>query len=263
MTNDKINIDQIRIVTQVNGKEPTFNVTQKINTFFQDVLTFQPGIENEKNEQILQSDVTFVQMREILKLVDPSLVEKIPEKLRNFISSYKSFINYTFEYAIDRTLDNQFIYDDTKSLIAFFDYSYWATEEDKKLIELAWLDKDRESEYDFSSKENHVSYTEDNKDNNTVEVADNSIEVVPGDVSSNIYSTDNQSEPVLVNSSIENNTQTIENSSNNNSLVSTDESDNTQEYGLMVRKENFFTRIINKIKSFFYRKRNETEIEEI
>lgn len=253
MTNDKIDINQIRVVTQANGKESTFKVTEKINTFFQDVLSFQPGIENEKNEQILQSDVTFVQMKVILKLIDSSLVEKIPEKLRNFISSYKSFINYSFEYDIERTLDNQFIYDDTKSLISFFDYSYWATEEDKKLIELSWLDKDRENEYDFSSKENHVSYSDDSQSNNDV-ILDNAS-------MGQAESIDNQSDPVLVN-----NVANLENQATVNNpygVQSSDSQENPQEFGLVVKKDNFFTRIINKIKSFFYKKQNVNEIKEI
>ena len=238
MTNEKI-IDskQIRAVTTAAGKEKTFSVTQKISSFFDTVITSPSEIEAKQNEKILQTDVTFVQIKEILNYIDPALVEKIPEKMRNFILSYKSFINYAFKYDTTKSLEDQFMYEDTKSLIAYFDYSYWANEEDKKLIELTWLDKGRENAYDFSGNENTVKFS--TFESNTQNVQTNSVQNSNNDVQTN-------NEPTT----------------SDNSLVETNEEINTTETSLVVRKENFFIRLINKIKEFFFGKHSESEAEE-
>ena len=238
MTNEKIiDSNQIRNITISTGKEKTFNVTQKISSFFDTVITSPSEIEAKQNEKILQTDVTFVQIKEILDYIDPALVEKIPEKMRNFILSYKSFINYTFKYDTSKTLEDQFMYEDTKSLIAYFDYSYWANEEDKKLIELTWLDKGRENAYDFSGNENTVKFS----------TFESNTQIV-------------QSNQAQVNSNQEQNI--TDNTTQDNALIDTNESTVNTETSLVVKKENFFIRLINKIKEFFFRKHNENEAEE-
>ncbi len=88
--------------------------------------------------EVLETDIMFIQTKEIFKYIDKDLLEKIPSKIRNYITSYNAISNYSFQYDTGKRLIEQQISKNTKSLIALLDYNYWASEEDKKIIEKSW-----------------------------------------------------------------------------------------------------------------------------
>ena len=135
-----IGIKQIREITLQVSKSDISSIFDKINKFFAEINEYIKNGNSapEMNQTIFETNILFVQMHEILFHMDDELVDKLPDKMKTFIFNYTSLSEYEFEYDISQALPDQLISDDTKSLIAYFDYNYWADEDAKNVIELNW-----------------------------------------------------------------------------------------------------------------------------
>ena len=167
------------------------------------------------NVETLEIDVMFVQMKEIFKMLNSELLNKIPEKIREYILNYESKNSYKFIYDINKRLYEQNLTEDTRRLIAYFDYYYWADDNDRKQIDSIWNEK--EASKDILNK----------RFNNDVEPEKNVSKIKLEEVTTNQVA------------KITNNLEQ-EIAHENNEII--------------VKKEGFLTRLVNKIKSIFSKK---------
>ncbi len=89
------------------------------------------------------------EVEEILQNTEEELVDKIPNKIRQFIRENKSQ-EYITNIANDKPLNEQNILPETQALLALIYRSYWATEEEKQ--EFAQRDS-RELEQEEKAKQ--------------------------------------------------------------------------------------------------------------
>lgn len=87
-------------------------------------------------ENILIPEKAICELKEILKYLDPKLLNKIPEKLRSKIQSYDS-LKYSFKIDKTKTLDEQNITKETRKIISALYLEYCCEPEEKQsLIEI-------------------------------------------------------------------------------------------------------------------------------
>jgi len=192
-------------------------------------------------DAMVEIDIAFVQMQEILKYVDYNLINKIPEKIRTFITEYKSFVGFEFKYDLEKPLIEQNLSQDTKNLIAYFDYYYWSDADGKRVIQEAWK---RNEQINMVEEINGQVPHEDVSSSNVVakSIASGSSDMKTDILNNNVEEISIDSASTLTNVA---NADDTTNVSKETAETSTD---------LVVRKEGFFTRIINKIKSLFKHK---------
>lgn len=204
----KIDINQIREVSTLVSEEDMVSIFDKINTFLSQVNTLanNPNNSTLMSREMYESDIMFTQLKEILFYTDDDLVDKLPENMKTFIFNYISLTGYYFKYDFTQTLANQDLFDDTKSMLAYFDNHYWINENNFKMS---------------------IAESDTTTSDNTI-MSDNE---------ASSYVTSNKT-------SIE-----------NRPSVNVDEQvDVNQNTDLALKKESLLTRIINKIKSLFFRK---------
>ena len=219
--------------------------------------------------EVIETDMMFVQMQEIFKLLDNNLLDKIPEKIKNYITNYQSINNYTFKYDTNKRLVDQQISKDTRRFIAYLDYYYWASNEEKNAIENAWHLNENNGE---SSQEINSLFSDDNSiPSATNEQNIHSIDETSVDSQSSIESNDrdNYSKISTVDSEKQDSMDNLlnnaevsnisysqdlsqENSGENVSQTPIQESpnpvsSNEQNTDLIVKKEGFFSRLFKKL----------------
>lgn len=76
---------------------------------------------------------SFYEISEILRYMPIEYNKKLPEKFKNLINENK--ISNGFTYNKNKTLDNQEMLQDTKTLLSILYRTYWCTEEKRKFLE--------------------------------------------------------------------------------------------------------------------------------
>lgn len=92
----------------------------------------------------------YVEILEIINHMGEEYKRKIPSKLLNFFEENKD-LNYT--YQLTKTTNNGVFLDETISLLSMLESKYWATPEEKAILDKAL--KDNEIEYQKQLKEKY------------------------------------------------------------------------------------------------------------
>lgn len=121
-------------------------------------------------EETIEDYMIYVELKEILKYTDKSIIEKIPQKVLNKINSVNSN-RYKFKYDINKELNEQDILQKTKELLSGLYIKYCCDEETAKRLtkkcklndEIAY--KQYEIKWDKNNKQKKI---EDTVENDTV-----------------------------------------------------------------------------------------------
>ena len=100
-----------------------------------------------------QDALVYSQVKSILSLLSEDYINKIPEKLIEYIDSKAS--DDSFKIDMKKDIENQELLDKTINIIAFINYRYWSDEEER--VELLRL----YSENDNSKKASKISVKND------------------------------------------------------------------------------------------------------
>lgn len=151
-----------------------------------------------------EEDRMLMEAKEIFKLLDRNIYNKIPDKIKDLVESYNG--KYEFVYDKTKDLNNQKISQKTKDFIVYVYYSIASPEEREKIKEniSKYEQKLKQQEKELKEKYSYEKLFENNN---------------------------------LKSQKIENNL-----------------SSETQEALIEIEKESFISKIINKIKSIFFKK---------
>lgn len=222
--------------------------------------------------EILEVDVMFVQMKEILKLLNSEMINRIPEKIRNYIINYESKGNYKFIYDTSKRLNEQNLTKDTRNLIAYFDYYYWANDDERKEINKIWDEKEavinREKTTLNSNIQNTTTNLNQQKNNDNIRQTENIVEPVQNEIKQ-----ENNTAQPFQSATIQNNniiipkqkeimkdntiTSPVQGSITQEDIITTPILQKSQKENnkLTIKSEGFFAKIINKIKAIFGKKK--------
>ena len=132
----------------------------------------------------------YCEILEILKYISPEELEKIPESEINFLRENKDKV-YEFEYNPEKSLNNQEISRETKSIIVWLFKNYFASE--KQLEKLDKILEENEERYQEelrkkynpddlfkNNKQNSIEETKiENKDENRDESQEEQVALIP------------------------------------------------------------------------------------
>lgn len=220
--------------------------------------------------EILEVDVMFVQMKEILKLLNSEMVNKIPEKIRNYIINYESKGNYKFIYDTRKSLNEQNLTKDTRNFIAYLDYYYWASDDERKEINKIWDEKESEINKEKTVTNSNIQNNTINlnQQNNNISQTEKIVATVKNEIKQG-----NNTVQTLQNATIQNNniiipkqkeimqdnniTSPVQESITQKDIITKPIIQKSQKENnkLTVKSEGFFAKIINKIKAIFGKKK--------
>ena len=106
---------------------------------------------------------TLYEVSEILKILDNSLVKKIPEKVKQEIELNKSQ-SHNFEYDSSKSLDEQKILKTTEKYLTMLFLRYWCTEEEKTEVLKAMNENEKKYQAEIREKYNPDKLFEDKKE---------------------------------------------------------------------------------------------------
>ena len=107
---------------------------------------------------------TLYEVSENLKMLDNSLVQKIPEKVKQEIELNKS-LNHNFEYDLNKGIDEQKILKTTEQYLTMMFLRYWCTEEEKTEVLEAMNQNEKKHQAELRKKYNPDKIFEDKKEN--------------------------------------------------------------------------------------------------
>ena len=106
---------------------------------------------------------TLFEVSEILKILDNSLVQKIPEKVKQEIETNKAQ-NYNFEYDLNKGIDEQKILKTTEKYLTMLFLRYWCTEEEKTEVLKAMNENEKKYQAEIREKYNPDKVFENKKE---------------------------------------------------------------------------------------------------
>lgn len=114
-----------------------------------------------------------VEVDEILKVIDPELLKKVPKKFIEFIKGTKD-PNYKFTYNKELDIQKQELKSETKAILSLMYRSYWCSQAEK-----AQLEKQDQEELIKIKKEQEEKYNIDNIFKNKKEKSEEKAEIIP------------------------------------------------------------------------------------
>ena len=106
---------------------------------------------------------TLYEVSEILKILDNSLVKKIPEKVKQEIETNKAQ-NYNFVYDLSKGIDEQKMLKTTEKYLTMLFLRYWCTEEEKTEVLKAMNENEKKYQAEIREKYNPDKLFEDKKE---------------------------------------------------------------------------------------------------
>lgn len=106
---------------------------------------------------------TLYEVSEILKILDNSLVQKIPEKVKQEIETNKAQ-NYNFEYDSEKGLHEQKMLKTTEKYLTMLFLRYWCTEEEKTEVLEAMNENEKKYQAEMRKKYNPDKIFENEKE---------------------------------------------------------------------------------------------------
>lgn len=95
----------------------------------------------------------YVQILEIIKHMGDEYINKIPKKLMDFFEENKDK-NYTFKLAEQKENTEQIFSKETLGLLAMIESKYWATPEEKEILDKALAENEKKYQAEMREKYN-------------------------------------------------------------------------------------------------------------
>ena len=106
---------------------------------------------------------TLFEVSEILKILDNSLVAKIPEKIKQEIETNKAQ-NYNFVYDLSKGIDEQKMLKTTEKYLTMLFLRYWCTEEEKTEVLESMNENEKKYQAELRKKYNPDKIFENKKE---------------------------------------------------------------------------------------------------
>lgn len=197
---------------------------------------------------------TYSELYSILNMMGEEYIKKLPENIYARIENERD-IEYNPVYVKDVELEKQNVSEEALASIAYFNLNFWSeTIEEKAILNKLFASEEHEEQKETEEQQDVNMQKEEIENSEQEEIQDNNEEQEDNINDVNDVQTESVSEE-----NIEKQVETIEQEKQNNETET--EKINQEETSLIIHKEGFFTRILNRIKEFFTRKKHKIEVE--
>lgn len=116
----------------------------------------------------------YVEVLEIIRHMEKDFQSKVPQKLLDMFKQ-KSDKNYEYHIDLNKKINEQKLSEETIAILSVLELKYWATPEQKEILNKALDDNEKRYQEELRQKYNIDNLFKNKQDNNMPNIQENSI----------------------------------------------------------------------------------------